>query len=122
MPHPAEAPPTLTRPKSNAQAEPEQPTPSKISVDPSPKKVQPTRKAKKTKKSTHPRYAITIVGCSNIMYDVIELNEKDKYAALLTSRDICDEHLREGDVFGKSVLRLKAYWTKDAQFLPLGDR
>ena len=68
-----------------------------------------------TDKITHPRYAITIVGCSNAVYNVIEKDDEDKYATLITSRDIVDEHPRQGDSFIGGVLRLKPYWTMQAQ-------
>jgi len=113
-PHPSQASTSLTPQNSSARAEPEHPTPSKLSIDPAPAKVQPTRQAKKSTKSPHPRYALTIVGCSSTVYDVIGTNDKDKYAALLTSRDVL-EHPRQGDIFVKAVLRLKPYWTKLAQ-------
>jgi len=38
----------------------------------------------------------------------------ERYAALLTSRDVLDEHPRQGDLFVK-VLRLKPHWTTLAQ-------
>jgi len=66
-------------------------------------------------KSTHPRYAITIVGCSNAVYNVIEKDDEHKYATLITSRDIVDEHPRQGNSFIRGVLRLKPYWTKKDQ-------
>ena len=68
-----------------------------------------------TDKSAHPRYAITIVGCSNAVYNVIEKEDEDKFATLITSRDIVDEHPRQGDSFIRGVLRLKPYWTMQAQ-------
>ena len=66
-------------------------------------------------KTTYPRYAITIIGCSNAVYNVIQEKDEDKFATLITSKDVVDEHPRQGDSFIRSVLRFKPYWTKQAQ-------
>jgi len=46
------------------------------------------------------------------VYDVIGPNDKDKYVALLTSRDVLNEH---PDIFIRGVLRLKPFRTGLAQ-------
>jgi hypothetical protein len=106
-PHPAEATAQILA-KSNTQAT----TPSKLDIDSAPVMVQQAHQVKRT---THPRYAITIVGCSNAVYDVIEEIHKDQYAALLASGDVLDANPRQGDIFARGVLQLKPYWTMRAQ-------
>ena len=91
-----------TSAKSNVQATP----PSNIDIDAAPVLVQQEHRAKNP---IHPRYAITIVGCSNAVYQVIRKEDEDQYATLLTSG------ARQGDIFSRGFLRLKPYWTKSAQ-------
>jgi hypothetical protein len=88
--------------KSNVQAT----APSNLDIDTAPVMAQQAHRAEK---SIHPRYAITIVGCSNAVYQVIRKEDEDQYAALLTSG------ARQGDLFSRGFLRLKPYWTKSAQ-------
>ena len=98
-------------PKSNAQPT----TPSHLDIYAAPVGVQQSGQDKKADKSTHPRYVITIVGFSNAVFQVIGKEDQDKYAALITSSDIIDQHPRQGDTFVRAILRLKPYWTKSAQ-------
>ena len=71
--------------KSNSQAS----TPSNL--DAAPVMVQQAHRAKKR---NYPRYAITIAGCSNAVYDVIEEGYKDQYAALLPFGNVLDANPR----------------------------
>jgi len=99
--HPAEASAEISA-KSNIQATP----PSNSDIDVAPTILQHMHRAKRP---IHPRYAITIVGCSNAVYQVIRKEDEDQYAALLTSG------AQQGDIFSRGFLRLKPYWTMSAQ-------
>jgi len=89
-----------------------QPGSPNVSIASAPVRQQPARHVKKTDKNIHPRYAINITGCENTVYKVIKKADGDKYAGLLTSRDILGEHPRQDDEFIEGVLRLKPYWTE----------
>ncbi|THG99572.1 hypothetical protein EW145_g7240 [Phellinidium pouzarii] len=57
----------------------------------------------------HPRYAITVRGCSPSVYAVVD--NKDVFATLLASRHILEEHPRQNAEALSAVRRLKPFWT-----------
>ncbi|RDB20920.1 hypothetical protein Hypma_012066 [Hypsizygus marmoreus] len=85
-------------------------TPSKLSSnEPAPTK-QPVQVKETTPKNNHPRYAISIVGCSSSVYKVIG-SDGDIYTRLLSVKDVVEEHPRRSQKFLDAVLRMKPYWT-----------
>ncbi|KAG6825825.1 hypothetical protein H0H92_002298 [Tricholoma furcatifolium] len=81
-------------------------TPARINVSQGPTKEQLPRD-KKARPKNHPRYNITITGCSPTVYNVVA--HKDDYKSLLANTDLLQEHPREGK-FRDAVLQMKPYF------------
>jgi hypothetical protein len=64
----------------------------------------------------HPRYAITITGCSSSVYKVIGSNQTDKYAMLLASRSLFEEHPQQQKIALGMVHQTKPVWSYGSQF------
>ncbi|KDR73813.1 hypothetical protein GALMADRAFT_633519 [Galerina marginata CBS 339.88] len=66
-----------------------------------------------TGKVRHPRYAITINGCSESVYGVID-DQYDRvlFASLLTSKNVLDEHPYQGPENIDAALALKTDWSE----------
>lgn len=60
--------------------------------------------------SRHPRYFISVTGCSSGVYNVITPPEKNIYAQLLTSRSLINEHPRQEKMYREAVQQLKPTW------------
>ncbi|RDB30775.1 hypothetical protein Hypma_005735 [Hypsizygus marmoreus] len=89
-------------------------TPSKVVAKPGPTKKQPTRNSKASTIIKHPRYAISIVGCSNTVYNVVRPQDRPSYQSLLAMNGILEEHPRKDKSHWNAVLRMKPYWIKSA--------
>ncbi|KAG6807430.1 hypothetical protein H0H92_009387, partial [Tricholoma furcatifolium] len=86
-----------------------------FTAEPKPK----TRKAKaktEAKRHIHPRYEITIRGCSSVVYNVIAPANKASYDKLLGHKPILGEHPRTGHAFQEAILRMKPYWVSSSSY------
>jgi hypothetical protein len=92
------SPPPSARP-------PPVPTPSKVKIVET--KGPQTRGREHVE---HPRYNIMAIGCSDYVYRVIHLDDKDTFAQLLASRSLLDEHPCQEDNNLEAVWRLKPFW------------
>jgi hypothetical protein len=60
----------------------------------------------------HPRYAISIMGCSSSVYNVIAPDQQDTYARLLLiSEDLFDEHPRQDPLALELLRSMKPSWS-----------
>lgn len=100
---------------------------SSVQTEPGPTRVQPQRrnmkrevqpkKGVRLKKGVHPRYAITITGCSNEVYGVIGSGTEASFAQMLCMYDLLDEHPRRDKKYQDAVLRMKPFWIYDPNSL-----
>ncbi|KAB5587652.1 hypothetical protein CTheo_8909 [Ceratobasidium theobromae] len=71
----------------------------------------PRTSPRNASESHHPRYTIMISGCSqNVFPMLINGGEESKYASILNSRTLLDEHARQGQDFRQAVENLKYAW------------
>ncbi|CCM01046.1 uncharacterized protein FIBRA_03094 [Fibroporia radiculosa] len=74
-------------------------------------RIHPPRETRNTTSASgHPRYAISVEGCSRSVYAVIK--NRDAYVYLLGGRDIYEEHPRQDGANLRQVRRLKPGWTR----------
>ena len=89
--------------------------PPPVQTEPGPTRGQPQRG--KTNKEVHPRYAITITGCSNEVYGVIGSGTEASFAQMLSMYDLLNEHPRPDKKYQDAVLRMKPFWMYDPNSL-----
>ncbi|KAB5592223.1 hypothetical protein CTheo_4320 [Ceratobasidium theobromae] len=71
----------------------------------------PRTSPRNASKSHHPRYTINIPGCSQRVFPMlINSVEESKYASILNSQTLLDEHARQGQDFRQAVEDLKYAW------------
>ncbi|KAK0447201.1 hypothetical protein EV421DRAFT_1789326 [Armillaria borealis] len=66
----------------------------------------------KTKKN-HPRYAVTISGCSPSVYKVIGADEQYKYLDIISSRGVLDEQPYKTPASVRLLKKMKPFWSLD---------
>lgn len=90
--------------------------PRKVPVSPSRVSVgESTRTSPRfADRAVHPRYAISILGCSHTVYGVIGVDERDDFAALLASRSLLAEHPRQDPISLEAVRGLKPFWSEES--------
>ncbi|KAG9075046.1 hypothetical protein FRC06_010306, partial [Ceratobasidium sp. 370] len=98
--------PEVPKPKPKPEPEPE-PNPALI--------VSPARKmSNRNAKTIHPRYSITLIGCSHTTFPpLITTSEEDRYASLLSPGDYAAEHARGDPEFQEAIAQMKPAWKQD---------
>jgi hypothetical protein len=112
-------PPPVPKPKAKSESKAAQAatppftpaklvTPQKVNVHEAGKPRAP--RGAKPPPNHHPRYFISVTGCSSGVYNVITPQEENIYAQLLTSRSLINEHPRQEKMFREAVQQLKPTW------------
>lgn len=112
-------PPPVPKPKAKSESKAAQAatppftpaklvTPQKVNVHEAGKPRAP--RGAKPPPNHHPRYFISVTGCSSGVYNVITPEEENIYAQLLTSRSLINEHPRQEKMFREAVQQLKPTW------------
>jgi hypothetical protein len=85
-------------------------TPSKVQIG-----ASKSRSSDRRSETKHHRYSFNVHGCSGTVYRVInssDTGEKAKYAQILASRDMLQEHPRKESEFWKAIVNQKPYWQR----------
>ncbi|KAG8708105.1 hypothetical protein FRC08_000107 [Ceratobasidium sp. 394] len=80
-----------------------------------PSTISPAAKRRSNRKSklVHPRYSISISGCSHKTFpSLVSASEDHQYASLLTPGDFAAEHVRKDQVFKEAIVGMKPVWKK----------
>ncbi|KAG9089296.1 hypothetical protein FS749_001444 [Ceratobasidium sp. UAMH 11750] len=81
----------------------------------SPLTISPAAKRRSNRKSklVHPRYSISISGCSHTTFpSLVSASQDHRYASLLSPGDFAAEHARKDQVFKEAIVRMKPVWKK----------
>ena len=65
--------------------------------------------------TVHPRYNITVYGCSSSVYRVISQGENNMYSTLLATRNHLHEHPRQDESSLEGLKRIKARWMQSEE-------
>ena len=65
--------------------------------------------------TVHPRYNITVYGCSSSVYRVISQEENNMYSTLLATRNHLHEHPRQDEASLEGLKRIKARWIQSEE-------
>jgi hypothetical protein len=63
----------------------------------------------------HPKYTVSVDGCSSTVYNVLEESQHELCDEILRFCDM-PEHRRTGTIFQNAVRRMKPYWDPDVSF------
>jgi hypothetical protein len=73
--------------------------------------VIPDPPEKKFHPPSHPRYNVSVYGCSSDVYKVISQSEDERYTLLIQARDFLGEHPRQDPNSLARVRKLKPFWS-----------